>query len=136
MHPVVPRSRRGERGSAALELAILGPVVLLLTFAIVQAGLTAYARSLALAAAREGVTAARAYQATSVAGLDRAREFLATHAGDSLIEASVNDRGSTTTTVRIEVTGRALAVLPGLPPITIRQHAQAERERYVPETTP
>lgn len=129
-------SRRDDRGAAALELAVLGPVVLLATFAIVQAGLVSYARALALAAAREGVTAARAYQAPATAGPDRARAFLTTHAADSLTDTRVDPRGSTATTVRIEVTGRALTVLPGLPPITIRQHAQAERERYIPEAPP
>ena len=46
----------GDRGSASLEIAILAPALLLLTFVVVQAGLWFYARNLALAAAQEGVT--------------------------------------------------------------------------------
>jgi hypothetical protein len=43
--------------------------MLLLVFAIVQTGLWFYARSLALAAAQEGVAAARAYRASGDAGV-------------------------------------------------------------------
>jgi Flp pilus assembly protein TadG len=125
--------RSRDSGSASLEIAILGPVVLLLTFTIIQAGLWFYARSLALAAAEEGVAAGRAYGATTDAGPGRARTFLAEQAGDSLLVATVSGAGTTATVVRIEVGGRSLSVLPGTQGIAIRQVAEAERERF---TTP
>jgi Flp pilus assembly protein TadG len=137
-----PRRRRDggdrwrDRGSATLEIAILGPAILALTFTLVQAGLWFYARSLALAAAQEGVTAARAYNATATAGTNRAQAFLAQQAGDSITGAAVA-AGTTTTTVQITVTGRALSVLPGVPGPVVSQSAYAERERFtVPGSGP
>lgn len=124
---------RAERGSASLEIAILAPAILALTFTIVQAGLWFYARSLALAAAQEGVTAGRAYHATTDAGPTRARAFLTEQAGDALLDPTVTTTGTTATTVRVTVTGHALSVLPGVAGLTITQSAQAVREHY---TTP
>lgn len=124
---------RRDGGSASLEIAILGPVLLLLIFSIVQTGLWFYARSLALAAAQEGVNAARAYQADPADGTARARMFLTEHAGDSLAATSVTAAGTTPTQVRIQVRGRALSVLPGVPGMTVSQSAHAPVERF---TTP
>lgn len=126
-------NRRTERGSASLEIAILAPALLALTFAVVQAGLWFHARSLALAAAQEGVTAARAYHAPTDAGPTRARAFLTQQAGDSLLGATVTTAGTTATVVRVTVRGHALSVLPGVRGPTITQSAQAGRERF---TTP
>ena len=111
-------------------MAVLGPALLALIFVTVQAGLWFYARSLALAAANEGVTAGRVYQAPAGAGLARARQFIADHAGDSLLGASVADGGSDATTVRIRVTGRSLSVLTGVDGWPVTQSAEAPRERF------
>jgi Flp pilus assembly protein TadG len=125
--------RKADGGSTTLEIAILAPTLLALTFTVVQAGLWFYARSLALAAAQEGVTAGRAWHAPSDAGPARARTFLTEQAGDSLTGATVTSGGTTATIVRITVTGRALSVLPGVPGMTVTQSAQASRESF---TTP
>lgn len=119
-----------ERGSTSLELTILFPVLLLLVFALVQFGLWFHARGLALAAAQEGVSAARLYQATPGAGVDRATDFLTAHGSDTLLEAQVND-GSSALRVRIEVTGRALSVLPGVSGLSVSQHAEGPVERFI-----
>lgn len=116
-----------------LELAVLGPALLLAVFAVVQGGLYFHARSLALAAATEGVTAARAHSAAPDAGTSRARGFLERTAKDTLTDLDVSTDGSSATRVRIEVTGRVLSVLPGVPGLRVSQAAQAERERF---TTP
>lgn len=127
----MPTRRRGrEEGSATLEVAILGPTLLALIFITVQTGLWFYARSLAHAAAAEGVTAGRAYQAPPGAGTARAQAFIAAHAGDSLLAATVTDAGSDTSTVRIRVTGQALSVLTGIGGWTVSQSAEAPRERF------
>ena len=127
-----PRGGPTERdgGSASLEIAILAPALLLLTFVVVQAGLWFYARNLALAAAQEGVTAGRAYNAPATAGPVRARAFLAEQAGDSLTGTTVSSAGTTGAVVRITVTGHSLSVLPGLPGIAITQSAQGTREHF------
>ena len=121
--------QRAERGSATIEIAVLAPVLLLLVFTIVQVGLWSYARSLALAAAQEGVTAGRAHGAPADAGRSRAVSFLDAAAGDSLVDRDVRaDRAAGV--LRIEVTGRALSVLPGVPGLPVRQRAEGPLERF------
>lgn len=120
----------GDRGSVSLEIAVLGPALLLLVFSVVQAGLWFYARSLALAAAQEGVNAARRYGADPVAGVVRAKAFLEAQAGDSLTNATATSEGSGTTLIRIQVTGRSLSVLPGVPGIEVTQSATGTVERF------
>ncbi len=124
------RKNRGDAGSASLEIAILAPALLLLVFAIVQGALWFHARNLAQAAAQEGATAGAAYTATTGAAAARARAFLAEQAGDSLTGATVSTSGSTPTTVRVVVSGRALSVLPGVPGMTVTQTAVVPVERF------
>jgi Flp pilus assembly protein TadG len=119
---------RGTRGSVTVEVAVLAPVLLLIVFTIVQVGLWSFARSLALGAAQEGVAAGRAYRVPAEAGRLRAEQFLAATAGDSLLDARVVAR-TTPTSLQLEVTGRALSVLPGIPGLPVRQHAQGPIER-------
>jgi hypothetical protein len=114
----------------SIRIAILGPALLLLVFAVVQAGLWFFARSLALAAAQEGVAAPRAYDAPGDAGVARAWSFLDRSAGDSLQAATVSTAGSTATTLRVEVRGRALSILPGVPGLPVSQAARAPVERF------
>jgi Flp pilus assembly protein TadG len=112
-----------------VELAILAPALLLLVFTVVQVGLWSYARSLALGAAQEGVAAGRAHGTEPAAGRARAEQFLDRTAGDSLLERAVTVR-ATATTVRVEVAGRSLSVLPGVPGMPVRQAAEGPLERY------
>lgn len=128
------RPGQRDRGSATLEIAIFGPVLLVLIFSIVQAGMWFYARTLALAAAQEGVTSARMYTEGASgpalsAGASRARSFIARQAGDSLLSPTVAASGSATQ-VQVVVSGRSLSVLPGVPGFTIRQEATGPVERF------
>ena len=127
---------RRDGGSVSLEIAILGPALLLLIFTIVQAGLWFHARGLALAAAQEGVNAARAYRADPAAGTRSARLFLTEHAGDSLSAPRITATGTTPTQVRIQVRGRALSVLPGVPGISVEQSAEGPVEHFTTASTP
>ena len=120
---------RGERGSVTLEVSILAPVLLVVVFTIIQVGLWSYARSLALGAAQEGLAAGRAYGAPAAAGRARAQSFLDATAGDSLVGGEVTS-SATAASLRIEVTGRALSVLPGVPGLPVRQHAEGPIERF------
>ena len=120
---------RADRGSVTLEVSILAPVLLLVVFTIIQVGLWSYARSLALGAAQEGVAAGRAYGAPAGAGRARALSFLDATAGDSLV-GSVVTSSATAATLRVEVTGRALSVLPGVPGLPVRQRAEGPIERF------
>jgi Flp pilus assembly protein TadG len=112
-----------------LEVSILAPVLLLVVFTIIQVGLWSYARSLALGAAQEGLAAGRAYGSSAEAGRVRAVAFLDARAGDSLVASAVT-AGTTAATLRVEVTGRALSVLPGVPGLPVRQHAEGPIERF------
>lgn len=125
-----------QRGSVSLEIAVLGPALLLLVFSIVQAGLWFYARSLALAAAQEGVNAGRTYGADPGAGVVRAKAFLEEQAGDSLTNTTATSVGSTPTFIRIQVTGRSLSVLPGVPGIEVTQSATGTVERFTTDVNP
>lgn len=129
------RSRRTggalrDAGSASVEIAILFPVVLLLITAIVQYGLWFHARSLALAAAQEGVTAARLYDADPAAGPDRARTFIETHGSETLTGVTATATSPGPDRVGVQVTGQALSVVPGVPGMTVTQSAEGPVERF------
>lgn len=110
-------------------MAIVFPVVILVTIAVVQAAMWVHARNIALTAAREGVAAARVYQAPDSAGTARARETLQRIAGDSLTATAVTSGGSTTE-VRVTVTGSAPSLIPGVSGLSVSQSAGAPRERW------
>ncbi|MFI5987670.1 TadE/TadG family type IV pilus assembly protein [Streptomyces sp. NPDC051555] len=126
------RRAGGDRGEASIQMAIVFPFVILMTVAVVQAAMWMYARNIALTAAREGVAAARVYQAPDSAGTARARETLQRIAGDSLTGTGVSSGGSATE-VRIMVTGNAPSLIPGISGLSVSQSAGAPRERW---TTP
>lgn len=123
---------QGDRGDAAIQMAIVFPFIILLTIAVVQGAMWYYARNIALTAAREGVTAGRLYQATPADGAARARETLQRLAGDNLRGAQVS-LSSTADQVQITVTGSVPSMLPGIPGLHISQTASSPRERW---TTP
>jgi hypothetical protein len=123
------RARRDD-GDTSLQMATVFPFIILLTIAVVQAGMWYHARNIALTAAREGVTAGRAYQATPGDGAARARETLNRIAGDSLRETGVSTDGTTAATMQVTVTGRAVSLLPGIPGLHISQSASGARERW------
>ncbi|MFI1759711.1 TadE family protein [Streptomyces sp. NPDC020571] len=125
------RRRSDDRGDASIQMAIVYPFVLLAAIAVIQASMWYYARQVALTAAREGVTAARAYQAGPADGTARARQVLDRTAGDSLRSTSVR-AGSDGERVRVQVRGVAQSLLPGVPGLTITQSASGPVERWVP----
>src|SRR5665647_385339 len=115
--PVRGRTRhrpQGDDGSMSVEIAILFPALLLIVTAIVQYGLWFHARSVALAAAQEGVTAAATYQAAPGSGADRARTFLDAHAADALSDIEIEQSAPAAGQVAVKVTGRAISLLPGV----------------------
>jgi Flp pilus assembly protein TadG len=127
---------RRDSGSVTLEIAILAPVLLFMVFTIVQVSLWSFARSLAQAAAQEGASAGAAHGAAAGAAVARVQHFLLETGGDSLTAVAVGSGGSTATTVRIEVRGRALSVLPGVPGLTVTEVAQAPLERFTTDAAP
>ncbi|WP_344572426.1 TadE family protein [Streptomyces violaceolatus] len=124
------RRRADDSGDASIQMAIVFPFVLLATIAVIQASMWYYARQIALTAAREGVTAARTYQAGPADGTARARQVLERTAGDSLRSVSVSAR-SDGERVRVQVSGTAQSMIPGVPGLTITQSASGPVERWV-----
>lgn len=108
-----PRLER-DRGSTAIQMAIIFPFVILLILAGIQAFLWAYARNIAMTAAREGVSAGRMYEAGPADGTAKAQAALDDLAGNTLTKTSISTAGSTGERIRIRVQGRAMSLLPGL----------------------
>ncbi|MCC3655759.1 pilus assembly protein [Streptomyces sp. S07_1.15] len=127
------RRCRGDRGDASVQMAIVFPFVIIVTVAVVQASQWYFAREIALTAAREGLAAARTYGAGPGDGAARARSVLNRIAGDSLRGAAVSTAGSDGQRIRIQVSGRAPSMLPGIADLTITQSASGPVERW---TTP
>jgi len=123
------RRWRDDRGDTSIQMAIIFPFVLLATVAVIQASMWYYARQIALTAAREGLTAARAYQSSPAAGAARAQDVLGRTAGDSLRGYSVV-AGSDGQRVRVRVSGTALSMIPGVAGLQITQSASGPLERW------
>ena|SRR5581483_4330723 len=107
------RERRAERGEATTEMVLVTPVLLLLIAFVIQFALWYHASHVASAAAQEGVRAARAYGGTANAGKERAERFLA-QTGPTVVVGAVVDATRDVEHARVEVHGRAPAVVPGL----------------------
>ncbi len=128
-HPTHPaRSRRGERGSATVQTAILFPVLLLVVLTCIQAGVYWYCQSAALSAAQEGVRVPAANDGTIGKGTDRASTFLRRIAG-TLIESTQVTGTRTPTEATVTVRGTTLTFIPGLP-LTITATATLPSEEY------
>jgi hypothetical protein len=108
------------------------PVFLLSMMVITQGAMWFLARSTALAAARQGVDAARAEHSSRAAGVAEAVRFAQQSGSGFLLTPSAQSVGSSGQTVVITVTGRVPSLVPGLP-IHVSQQAQGAVERF---TTP
>jgi|SRR5450432_3179893 len=126
------RPGRGDRGALTLSYVIIVPVFLAAVMVIVQFSLWYLAREAALAAARQGADAARAFNTPVAAGPAAALAFARRDGAGYLLAAAASAAGSGRHTVQITVTGRAPSLVPGLT-ITVRQVARAPVERF---TTP
>jgi hypothetical protein len=125
----VPRPRRpvraDQRGlSSSTQLAVVFPLLMLLTLGIIQSGLWLHARNVAQRAATAAVDVARGSYGTAGEGEQRARE-LAAAAGLTDVVVHV-DRGPQRVTA--DVTAHATLVIDlGLG--TIEESASGPRER-------
>lgn len=123
------RRWRGDRGDTSIQMAIIYPFVLLATVAVIQASMWYYARQVALTAAREGLTAARAYESSPADGAAQARNVLGRVAGDSLRGYSVV-ASSDGQRVRVQVSGTAMSMIPGVSGLQVTQSASGPVERW------
>ena len=121
------RRRRGERGTATVELVVLLPLLFTILFAGVQGAVYYHARTLAIGAAQEGARAAARENGTLTSGTAAARAFLHDVAGDALTGVSVTG-SRTATAATITVRGTSLSLIPGWVP-TVEQTARLPVER-------
>jgi hypothetical protein len=117
-------------------MAFVAPAFLLLVFFGIQAGLWAYGRSVALAAAREGVAQLRVLpdeqSAASADPVVRAHveQFAATVGRESLLEPhAVTAWTPARDRVTVEVSGRVVSLVPGLD-LRTTQRASGTVERF------
>jgi hypothetical protein len=123
-----PHAQNPEAGSASIEFAITAVAVMAIIFTAIQAATWFWARSIALAAAQEGVDAQRAYNAAPGAGQARAQAFIAS-TRDGLTSPRI-DVTMTVDAVQVTVTGQCLSVLPSFCatfPVEASVHGTTER---------
>ena len=122
-----------ERGSVALELAIVAPVLMLLILGVLQFGLWYHAQNVVQTAALEGARVAAAEDGTETAGESRALEVLQEGLGQAAdvegATASIDQDAA-----RVEVTAQlpGLLPIPGLRSFSLSFEATAFRERFRP----
>ena len=122
----------GEDGGAgAVELVLLTPLVIALTFGTIQVGLWMHGRNLVTAAAQEAARTAAVADLGAAGGAGRgeqaARAFLA---DQDVVEVSAVTVQRGTETVTAVVTGTGLTMLPGVD-LRVTGRASASVERFV-----
>lgn len=134
MRPSVQECRaaesNGDCGAATTELVIATPLLLLLILLVAQFAMWQHAVHVADAAAQEGAKAARLEGGTPADGAARAREFLTQLSPTILVHPQVAAR-RTADTVRVEVSGQAVMVVPGMR-LPVRAASQGVREFFRP----
>jgi hypothetical protein len=106
---------RREVGSAVVEVAVLVPVAMLVVLFAVQACIWAHASTLVQNAATEGDVSATLYGGSVSAGQRQAEEVLAGTAAHLVADPSVNVTSLPGGLVRVEVSGHAESIIPGIP---------------------
>ncbi len=104
---------RRDRGSVAIEAVLVVPVLMVILFLIVQFALWAHAAQVAQLAASEGDRSARSLGGGPAAGVSRAQSILQ-GPGSGLASSTAVAAVMPGDLVRITVTGRVVAILPGL----------------------
>lgn len=117
-----------ERGSATLEAALVYPAVLLLVLLTLNTALWFHARTLAMAAAQEGLRAGRAFDSSLSAGQATAERFIRQAGGSFLTHPKVAITRDANT-VEVSVSGQAISLVPLLN-LTVTQVARAPIERW------
>lgn len=113
-HGVLRRRPTGQRGSAAVELVLLTPLLMVLVLLVVQFALWQHARQVLLAAAQEGARAARAQGGTAEEGRTRALDYIE-EIGPDLVSSPAVEVNRSLDIVSVQVRGQAVNIVPGLP---------------------
>jgi Flp pilus assembly protein TadG len=127
------RGRAGrERGSSAIELVLVTPVLIALVFTVIQAALVWHARHVALAAAQQGDRIARAAAPASTEAVRADTVAYLQTLGADLLAApgvTVTRSGGYAT---VSVTGQAVSLIPGAN-LRVTGMSRGPVERFVPD---
>jgi Flp pilus assembly protein TadG len=129
-HPTRRLQAARERGAATLEIAVLFPVVLAITFGVIEISLWYHARDVALAAAEEGVRVATADGSSVSAGVGEASTFAARAGADGILTGVAVTSASNATDVTITVSGDALTLFTGWTGLRVSQTASGPIEQF------
>jgi Flp pilus assembly protein TadG len=125
--------RKNERGTVALELALVAPVLMVLVLGVLQFGLWYHAAHVAQTAAVEAARAAAAEDGDAGAARDRGVEVLRAGLGSAAQEPSVDvSVGPDTASAEVTAVMRGLLPIPGLSRFALHARATAYRERFRP----
>ncbi len=133
-----PRART-ESGASALELSFLAPGLIFLIFLVIQAGLFFYGKTVAIQAAREGVSQLRLAQTPDVyedirGDVVRNTESYALSVGrEALLQPrAVSSYDDAAGRVTMDVEGDVITLVPGLQ-LRATAHAEGAIERFDPD---
>jgi hypothetical protein len=118
----------GQQGTVTLEALLVYPLVLLIAWIGMQLALIHLANRVALAAAEEGASAARARAGTLTAAGQRAHRYLDVLSSGLLADPTIRIQ-QTADTVTAEVHGNAQRIVPGFP-VGVTQTVQSPTERF------
>jgi hypothetical protein len=118
-----------DRGALTLGYVVVIPAFLAAIAVLVQASVWYLARETAIAAARQGADVARTSHRPPGQGAAVAMAFASQAAPGFLLLPSASAAGTSAQTVRITVSGRVPALVPGLV-ITVREVVTAPVERF------
>lgn len=122
-----------ERGTASVELALVGPTLMLLVLGVLQFGLWYHAQNVVQTAALEGARVAAAEEGTDAAGKARVLEVVSEALGGAAVQqaasVSVDPEAAR---VRVTARLRTLLPIPGLNSLPLSSEASAFRERFRP----
>lgn len=119
---------RDEEGAASLEVVMVMPALILIITFVIQFALWSHATHVALAAAQDGVQAARVEGASAEAGQSRATDFLAQTA-PRLITSPIVTVNRDAEHATVVVRGSVASLIPGLG-IPVEGRASGPVERF------
>jgi Flp pilus assembly protein TadG len=132
------RKLRGDRGSSAIELAILAPALLILVMLVIQWALWFQARQVALNVAQDGARYAREQQPGWPRQAVSQAESFYTRVGTKVLtdlQVQVNPPGGAPGQVFVTVTGHVPTLIPGIGPLTVRETSGGDVECFRPAGT-
>jgi Flp pilus assembly protein TadG len=129
---------RGDRGSSAIELAILAPALLILVMLVIQWALWFQAREVALNVAQDGARYAREQQPGWPNQAVTQAESFYTRVGTKVLtdmRVQVSPDGGAPNQVFVTVTGHVPTLIPGLSPLTVHETSGGDVECFRPAST-